>query len=577
MAEDRHIDIADKTTLDTVNVNIGVPETTASNSTSTNVHGKLNWLLAYLPGLGSPTTAANNDPATNAHGKLNWITANIAQITARWTETLATKVNSIGTSSDTASSSGTTLFGLIKYCVDSIYALLNRVGMVNSTASNSTMADVHGKLNWFLQQLGLTNDTGGSATAGALFAKLNKVITDISTLLTDWTTARAGKVDNLDTTISSRASASTALSNATWTDTRAGYLDTINTINTNAARLTAERASLIDGLSTGVVVGDTTLQKINSDLTTPLDTVLDELVCGGSQTFTTTGTFTVPANTSWILITGCGGGGGGGTGGSSAGGSGGGGAECIINKMLLVTAGEDITITLGAGGAVSSATTSYDGGNTTIGTLLTIHGGKKGAAGSAVGGLAGGAGGGAGGAGGTTSTPGSPGILGAGGTAASVSFCGGGGGGSYGAGGNAPTAMDGAGGYGGYGAGGAGGARNSSGSGYGGVGGKGGDGFVIIRWGLNCMFDMVNTPLFLQTPVALTTGSGMSYVTYTGKGQLNLISSSTAYTYYITVDDNYPEKTLAIAANSGAINIPFNRSIKIKGSAAAAAWFVVTS
>jgi len=42
---------------------------------------------------------------------------------------------------------------------------------------------------------------------------------------TDYTSARAAKLDNLDTTISSRAPAATALSNATWTDTKAGYLD----------------------------------------------------------------------------------------------------------------------------------------------------------------------------------------------------------------------------------------------------------------------------------------------------------------------------------------------------------------
>jgi hypothetical protein len=43
-----------------------------------------------------------------------------------------------------------------------------------------------------------------------------------------WTDARASKLDNLDTTISSRAPASTALSNATWTDERAAKLDNLD-------------------------------------------------------------------------------------------------------------------------------------------------------------------------------------------------------------------------------------------------------------------------------------------------------------------------------------------------------------
>ena len=40
-----------------------------------------------------------------------------------------------------------------------------------------------------------------------------------------WTDGRAATLDNLDAKISSRAQASTALSNTTWTNTRAGYLD----------------------------------------------------------------------------------------------------------------------------------------------------------------------------------------------------------------------------------------------------------------------------------------------------------------------------------------------------------------
>jgi len=46
------------------------------------------------------------------------------------------------------------------------------------------------------EKTGNINDTGGTTTAGSIFAKLNK-------LLTDWTTARASKIDNIDTNVNS--------------------------------------------------------------------------------------------------------------------------------------------------------------------------------------------------------------------------------------------------------------------------------------------------------------------------------------------------------------------------------------
>lgn len=45
---------------------------------------------------------------------------------------------------------------------------------------------------------------------------------------TDWTTARAGKLDNVDASISSRAPSSSALSTSTWTNARAAKLDLIS-------------------------------------------------------------------------------------------------------------------------------------------------------------------------------------------------------------------------------------------------------------------------------------------------------------------------------------------------------------
>ena len=60
--------------------------------------------------------------------------------------------------------------------------------------------------------------------AGLVSGIWNKSVSELTTI------DSVGKliVDNLNTTISSRASSDTALSTTTWTDTRAGYLDFIN-------------------------------------------------------------------------------------------------------------------------------------------------------------------------------------------------------------------------------------------------------------------------------------------------------------------------------------------------------------
>jgi hypothetical protein len=59
------------------------------------------------------------------------------------------------------------------------------------------------------------------SSLGFLAAILGKV----NALRTDYTNARAAKLDNLDAAVTTRAAAATALSNATWTNAKAGYLD----------------------------------------------------------------------------------------------------------------------------------------------------------------------------------------------------------------------------------------------------------------------------------------------------------------------------------------------------------------
>lgn len=88
------------------------------------------------------------------------------------------------------------------------------------------------------------------------------------------------------------------------------------------------------------------------------------------------GTYTVPENVTRVYVSGCGGG---------AGGSaycGGGGAQSIVRKVINVTPGESISVTIGEGGngtSYYSTDTAYPSGSngtdTSFGSYLTLHGG----------------------------------------------------------------------------------------------------------------------------------------------------------------------------------------------------------
>lgn len=260
-----------------------------------------------------------------------------------------------------------------------------------------------------------------------------------------------------------------------------------------------------------------------------------------SQTFTSSGTFTLPSGVTQVSILAVGGGGGGGAGGfgasQSAGGGGGGGGGAIVWSPNLSVSG-NLTIAIGTGGT-GGPTAGYGSkgtsstvaqGSTILVTALGGGGGSSGTQGNSVGGNGGnggasasGIGGGGGGGcgingsidgGGSGIWPNGPsggrseggeggasnnilfssGIGGTGGNATRGVTCafgggGGGGGASFGSGGNGGdgwTAQDGtvfpgisAGANTGGGGGGGGGGPNGY---YGGTGGNGGSGFVEIFW-----------------------------------------------------------------------------------------------
>ncbi len=109
----------------------------------------------------------------------------------------------------------------------------------------------------------------------------------------------------------------------------------------------------------------------------------------GFATLTTSGSFTVPAGVTELCISAVAGGGGGGSGGGGdssffgGGGGSGGAGESIVKRKFAVTPGTVINIAIGSGGVGSIASTATGsaptaGGNTVIGSLITLHGGQPG-------------------------------------------------------------------------------------------------------------------------------------------------------------------------------------------------------
>lgn len=101
-----------------------------------------------------------------------------------------------------------------------------------------------------------------------LYNAIQNVLTRLTTTALSnatWSDARAGKIDNLDAAISTRAPSSTALSTATWTPTKAGYLDaaissrstlTANDVWGAGTRTLTALPSVIKSYQTGFAASD---------------------------------------------------------------------------------------------------------------------------------------------------------------------------------------------------------------------------------------------------------------------------------------------------------------------------------
>ena len=185
---------------------------------------------------------------TNVKGITNEEIAALEEILDDLITLLGATNNTGGTTS-----AGTVMAKLNKLLTDWTATRAGYIDTINTNAARltSTRAGYIDKLANF----GATGDTGGTASAGTVMAKLNK-------LLTDWTTARAGRIDTINNAIGATNNTGGTVSAGTvmaklnqllmdWTATRAGYLTNLNT------RLTATRAGYLDKLANFGATGDT--------------------------------------------------------------------------------------------------------------------------------------------------------------------------------------------------------------------------------------------------------------------------------------------------------------------------------
>lgn len=71
-------------------------------------------------------------------------------------------------------------------------------GSVNVTgASSQDVKAVDTKAQEIIDNIGDTEDTGGSSSTGTVFGKLNKIISDLASHISAWTSARAGYIDEV--------------------------------------------------------------------------------------------------------------------------------------------------------------------------------------------------------------------------------------------------------------------------------------------------------------------------------------------------------------------------------------------
>jgi hypothetical protein len=211
---------------------------------------------------------------------------------ATWTDSRAAKTDKLDANISTRAPASTALSDSI--WTDARAAKLDSINAtISSRASQSTVdailsdtAALDGRLTAArASAIDRLDVTIGSRLSSA-DTRLNNLDTTISsratqssmdTMLARWTQTLATNLNSrVNDTISSRAPASTALSNGTWTSARAGYLDRIDT--TVSSRLSSS---------------DTRLNRLDTTVSSRLSTVVNALHSGETQMSSTASVLSV--------------------------------------------------------------------------------------------------------------------------------------------------------------------------------------------------------------------------------------------------------------------------------------------
>lgn len=234
--------------------------------------------------------------------------------------------------------------------------------------------------------IGISGDATGTATS---FNGSTNITIPV-TLAASGVTAGTYSSVTVDTKgrVTSGTNPATISANTTGNAATATMAATANACAGNAA--TATKLAIAKTITlTGAVTGSGSFDgSANLSITTSSGTIPSH----GKQLFTASGTFIVPIGINTVWVTMCGGGGGAGGGRYSSlyetyfGGGNGGGAGCAIAQAVMVTAGETVNVTIGAGGvggynssSSGAITAGVNGGITSFGNYLSCSGGGGGA------------------------------------------------------------------------------------------------------------------------------------------------------------------------------------------------------
>ena len=134
------------------------------------------------------------------------------------------------------------------------------VGTVTLVTTTTTNSDMRGTDSAALAATALSDVTWTDAKAAFLDHAISTVDTNLDTLLTRITAARAGYLDNLSA--GAVAVAATALTNVTWTDAKAAFLDhSIATVDTNVDTLLTRITAAV-ALASALATAQTDLDTI---------------------------------------------------------------------------------------------------------------------------------------------------------------------------------------------------------------------------------------------------------------------------------------------------------------------------